>query len=82
MNDICDQMSKLKVSTEIILNTDSWRQDQLDSLGIYKEIVTSGRIYKAYSYGDVFVVAGSQQVRINNIKIQKYGGDTVVIATY
>jgi hypothetical protein len=81
MDDLCAQMSEIQVSVEIVLNPDSWTEDHLDSWGIYKEIVTSGRIYKVYSYGSIFAVVGSQQIQIKNIKIEERGSDIIVVAS-
>jgi hypothetical protein len=79
MDDISSLMSDIKIDTEILLNIDTWQQDQLDFRGIYKELITSQRIYRAYSYGDILVVGKNGPCKINQIKLVERDGDLVVI---
>jgi hypothetical protein len=80
MDDMCSLMSDIKISTEILLNIDTWQQDQLDFRGMYKELITSQRIYKLYSYGIILTVGKNGPGEIKQIKLVERGGDLMVIA--
>ena len=79
MDDLCSLMEDIKVSTEILLNVDTWQQDQIDSYGIYKELITRERLYKVYSYG-VYVARRNGFEKIKHARLEEQNGDIVVIA--
>jgi hypothetical protein len=78
MNDICSQLSDMKISTEILLNIDTWQHDQLDSHGIYKELITSQKVYRVYSYG-VFVARKNGFEKTKQIRLVEQDGDILVV---
>ena len=84
MDIICGKMSNLKVSEEILLNVDSWNEDQLNSRGMYKELITSIKVYKVYLYGGIFAVSKGDNtyIKVKSITLEERGGETFVISQF
>lgn len=76
MDALCRQISSLNVSEEMLLNIDTWQQDHIDHLGIYKELITTGHVYKVYSNGEIIT---SKNRPVKTIKLIQKNEDIFII---
>ena len=82
MDELCSQLSSLSVSMGMLLNIDTWQNEQLNSRGIYKELITSHKIYEIYSHGEIFTTNNLGYVKVKELKLIEQDGDIMVLASY
>ena len=80
MDSLCYQLSKINITSEILLNINTFQLDQIDFRGIYKEFITSQKIYKMYSCG-VYVVGKNNDIKINHLELIEQDGNIIVITS-
>lgn len=75
-------MSNIKIFVEILLNIETWKEDQLDSRGIYKELITSERLYRVYSYGEIYMIRNNKCTLMKKIILEEKENDIIVKSYY
>ena len=78
MDAICQQMSSMNVSEEMLLNIDTWTKNHIDHMGIYNELITPSQVYKVYTDGKVV----ASRSRIKNIKLIQKNEDIYVVKIF
>ena len=76
MDSLCQQMDNMNMPEAMLLNVETWHQDQIDRYGMYKELISSSMLYKVYLNGRILTV---DNTRIKSIRMIKKYGDVFII---
>ena len=84
MDELCSTMSNLNITTRYLLNVETWHIKKRDFQNThrYMELITNNEIFLCYENGDIYVMGGSDYIKIKTIEIIHQGNDDIIVVPH